>query len=129
MTILNNRQGREEVLRLLAEVRAAEEGKPILQGTFYAHVEVLVSVTYMGRVPAEYGAEAFIGMDSPERLQTSVQQAYKSMSKPNLVFSTIEAQMHEQSQEKEGDHGESESAGEFTLDTEEEDNEEGNRDE
>ena len=115
------KEGREQVLAFLKEMEmeaaAKREGRVVSEGEYFAHVDVSVTVTYMGRVPIEYAVEGYVCTDQLQDLQPCVREAYSKIAGTNTVFKALD---NECKRTEEGNHGEPRE-----FDHDEEDDEEG----
>lgn len=108
---------REEVLAALRELEAENAGEVMPAGDFYAHVDLMLVVTYMGRMPVEYSAEGYVSSDRVEDLQPSVRSMYSKMADTNTVFQALNPECRKTEEGNNGERGE--------FDSEKEDYEKG----
>jgi len=97
-------EGREEVLAALRELEAMKEGRHATTGEFFAHIDFQMTITYMGKVPVDFGAECYVSTDRVEDLQPAVREAYKRLADHEEVFEALDKECH-RTEERE-DHGE-----------------------
>jgi len=105
---------REVVLAAFREIEAEERGKE--DGEYFAHLEVQVSVTYMGRLPIDYGAECYVSTDEPTRLIPAVREAYEKIAGAEDVFDAIDNECKKLNTEEGTSYGDGEEGSEEESD-------------
>jgi hypothetical protein len=113
---------REVVLAAYRELEAERESKKsgTTRGEYFAHLDVQISVTYMGRLPIDYGAECYVSTDEPTRLIPAVREAFEKIAGAEDVFSAIDHECKKLNTEEGTEHGESRPDGEEIHDADEE---------
>jgi hypothetical protein len=80
---------REQVLAAFREIEAMKEARNAdneVSGEYFAHIDLQVVITYMGRVPVEFSAECYVATNDPTKLIPATKETYESITDAEDVF-------------------------------------------